>query len=100
MDNDARQYGWVKFLELCHEAESVEALAQIMTLFLTYEEKEHVADRLLIVESLLKNTCTQRVLAQKFGISIAKITRGSNALKTLDADIKSQLKAKLSKEEC
>lgn len=100
MDSEARQHGWTKFLELCHEAESIENLAQIMAFFLTYEEKEHVADRMIIIENLLNANCSQRVLAQKFGISIAKITRGSNALKTLDAEIKNQLKVKLSQKEC
>lgn len=80
--------GWREFLTLCRRTNSVEQLDELLQLFLTFEEKETMAARVLLVQELLRGELTQRDIAHKLNISIAKITRGSNALKTVSEEIK------------
>lgn len=75
--------GWQGFLELCLRSENKEILATLFDLFLTFEEKKNLALRYLIVQGLLEQKETQRELAQRLQVSIAKITRGSNELKRM-----------------
>lgn len=82
------EMGWQKFLTLCTHAKNEEQLNEILELFLTPEEKDHIALRLLIVRELLVAEKTQRDIARDLKISIAKITRGSNNLKRLSSKIK------------
>ena len=77
-----------KFLKLCLEAKSVDALDAFFDFFLTMEEKNLLASRYLIISELLQNKLTQREISQTFGVSIAQITRGSNALKKISPRIK------------
>jgi TrpR family trp operon transcriptional repressor len=86
--NEAMRQGWQKFLSLCQEGESTQQLDELFNLFFTIEEKETLAMRILLVKELLKGAKTQREIAQDLNISIAKITRGSNALKTTSNDLK------------
>lgn len=87
MSDYSEQTGWRQFLALCLRAETVEELEKIMNLYLTQEEREAVAGRYLIVRELLKGELTQRDMAQKLHVSIAKITRGSNGLKIIDDEL-------------
>ncbi|OGT45822.1 MAG: Trp operon repressor [Gammaproteobacteria bacterium RIFCSPHIGHO2_12_FULL_38_11] len=82
---------WKSFLTLCLKAKSPEELSGLFDCFLTIEEKESIADRYLIIKALLENKLTQRDIAEQFNVSIAKITRGSNALKLMDSKTKSLL---------
>ena len=91
MKEDVVQAGWHKFLSLCSKIENPEQLAEFFDLFLTFEERENLAGRYLIVKELLKGEKTQREMAHDLGISIAKITRGSNGLKTVDQKWKQYL---------
>lgn len=86
---------WNHFLTLCRSAKNNTELSQILDFFLTYDEKENVIDRLLITKSLLKGKETQREIAENLGVSIAKITRGSNALKTIHSDLRVILQSRL-----
>jgi len=54
-------------------------------------------DRVAITKALLKGDLSQREIAEKFHVSIAKISRGSNALKTIDPSFKEFLCAHLAK---
>jgi TrpR family trp operon transcriptional repressor len=90
--------GWASFLALCTQMKTAEALEKLFSLFLTFEEREMVAARLLIIKSLLENTSTQREIAEKYTISIAQITRGSNALKSIDPELKETLWTLLQKQ--
>ena len=72
-----------------------ETLHQLFDLFLTIEEKETLASRYVILKALLKEELTQREIAKAFKVSIAQITRGSNALKVLDPRFKKSLKKNL-----
>jgi TrpR family trp operon transcriptional repressor len=90
-----RLKGWTEFLELCSKAKSTQELDRLFNLFLTIEEKEHLAFRYLIIKGLCAGQMTQRELAKTYKISIAQITRGSNALKVIDKTMKNFLEKNL-----
>lgn len=77
------QNDWEAFLSLCLKAKDENELTLLLNFFLTIDEKENIIDRVSITKALLKADCPQREIAQKCQVSIAKITRGSNALKTI-----------------
>jgi TrpR family trp operon transcriptional repressor len=84
--------GWREFLKLCSEINSPDELGQIFDLFFTIEEKETLASRYLIINALLEDSLTQREIAEKYKVSIAQITRGSNAMKIISPKLKALLK--------
>lgn len=84
--------GWEDFLTLCSKVTSPAEFKKFFDLFFTLEEKEILAKRYLIVKALEEKTLTQREIAKKFKVSISQITRGSNALKIIDAKLKKFLK--------
>jgi TrpR family transcriptional regulator, trp operon repressor len=84
--------GWQGFLQLCTKIHNIEDLKQTFDLFFTIEEKETLASRYLIVKALLEGELTQREIAETNQVSIAQITRGSNALKIITPKLKEQLK--------
>ena len=88
MDQD----GWWSFLSLCSKIKTPEEFKRFFDLFLTYEEKETLGRRFLIVKALEEGKLTQRQIAEKFKVSISQITRGSNALKIIDPSLKKMLK--------
>ena len=83
---------WKSFLSLCLKAQDAEELSKLFDCFLTAEEKSVIADRFLIVKALLDEKQTQREMSESLDVSIAKITRGSNALKLIDPKLKTFLK--------
>ncbi len=78
---ESAEDGWRGFIRLCSKAKSESELEELFWLFLTHEEREDIKTRYLIVQELLKGEKTQRRMAKDLGVSIAKITRGSNILK-------------------
>jgi TrpR family transcriptional regulator, trp operon repressor len=91
MTSFSKETGWRNFLKLCLAADSIEMLESIMNLYLTPEERDDLAARALIVNELLRQEQTQREMAENLEVSIAKITRGSNMLKTIDPNFKEYL---------
>ncbi|MBP7073931.1 MAG: trp operon repressor [Rhabdochlamydiaceae bacterium] len=87
--------GWEEFLELCSKAQSTQELDRLFNLFLTIEEKELLSSRYLIIKELCLGQMTQRKLAKTYKVSIAQITRGSNALKVIDKTLKTFLEKHL-----
>ncbi|WP_068469917.1 trp operon repressor [Parachlamydia sp. C2] len=87
---------WRGFLEWCRKMRSTEELNQFFQVFLTFEERETLASRYAIVKGLLEEQLTQREMAEEYQVSIAQITRGSNALKIIDPKLKQYLKKLLS----
>lgn len=87
--------GWKAFLTLCTTLNSTEEFDRIFDLFLTIEEKNLLASRALIVKELLEEKKSQREIAKTYHVSIAQITRGSNALKRMDSSTKKFLKTSL-----
>ena len=84
--------GWWCFLELCSHVKTPQDFREFFNLFLTLEEKEDLAKRYLLVKALLEEKLTQREIAEKIGVSISKITRGSNVLKTINSNLREFLK--------
>jgi TrpR family transcriptional regulator, trp operon repressor len=84
----SQEDGWQGFLELCVNAGSTKELDRLMELFLTIEEKKTLASRFLVVKALLEGKLSQREIAKTYKVSIAQITRGSNALKRIDNKLK------------
>lgn len=79
--------GWWMFLELCLKTKSPSRLQELFNLFLTIEEKEHLASRMQIIKALLDEKLSQREISDEMKVSISQITRGSNALKIINHDL-------------
>jgi TrpR family transcriptional regulator, trp operon repressor len=80
--------GWRGFLRLCLEAKSEKELDELFWLILTPEEREDIKTRFLIVQELVRGKKTQREMAKDLGVSIAKITRGSNFIKQISSNLR------------
>ena len=80
--------GWRNFLQILAYEQDPKKLEVLASLLFTAEERESLASRIRIIEELLKGEMTQREIAKKYGVSIAKITRGSNALKEVSEEMK------------
>jgi TrpR family trp operon transcriptional repressor len=76
-----------KFVKLCHNAKTPKLLSELFKLFLTLEEQEMIKSRYEIIKALLSEEISQRDLAKKYNVSIAQITRGSNALKPVSKEL-------------
>ena len=74
------------FYKLCQE--HPEHIQELFNLFFTHEELEMLGARYEIIKLLTKQELTQREIAHKQKVSIAQITRGSNALKILSPKLK------------
>jgi len=79
---------WRAFIKLCANVRDEKELVSLFDLFLTKAEQEDIALRYNIVAELLSGGKTQREIAKEFNVSIAKVTRGSNALRIADKKIK------------
>ena len=77
------QTGWEGFLNLCLSSRDEVMLDALFDLLFTIEEKSDLALRFLIIKELIQQKKTQREIAKDLNVSIAKITRGSNALKRI-----------------
>ena len=82
---------WRKFIKILHGLEAESDLSAFLELLLTPDEREDMVKRVAIVKHLVKGDMTQRELAKHLEISIAMITRGSNALKQIDSKTKELL---------
>lgn len=79
--------GWKMFLDLCLETKKPCRLEELLSLFLTIEEKEHLSSRMQIIKALLSEKLSQREISGEMKVSISQITRGSNALKIISDDL-------------
>lgn len=91
--------GWERFLSLCEKLKTAKQFNDFFDHILTIEEKRAISDRVLIVRALLQDELTQREISQELGVSISKITRGSNSLKTIDDELKTFLIEALKQED-
>lgn len=87
--------GWQKFLDLMVEMRDPKEVDELSRLLFTPEERDAISKRIRIIEELIKEEKTQREIAANYNLSIAKITRGSNALKEVPQKVKRFLKKKL-----
>lgn len=92
---DVLKKGWRQFLHWCEQAEDEKQMDALFELVLTPEEKDDIATRCLIIKELLKQEESQRDIAKKLNVSIAKITRGSNELKRVKSTIVEYVKSRL-----
>lgn len=83
------------FCRLCQE--KPELIKEIFEFFLTSEELEMLGARYEIIRALIQGNLTQREIAQKYNVSIAQITRGSNALKSISQKLKKELENVITK---
>ncbi len=83
--------GFSEFIKLIKAQKNTKELELLLHLLLTPEEMEAIAKRVIIIEALLKKEKSQREIAKDFSLSIAKITRGSNALKRIESKLKQKL---------
>lgn len=90
-----KQIGWEHFIRLCQDAKDEVIFKDLLDFLFTFEEKEHLAKRILLVRELLSGEKPQREISKDLKISVAKITRGSNALKQIDPDLKEFLSQQL-----
>ncbi|MCH9613824.1 MAG: Trp operon repressor [Chlamydiia bacterium] len=84
--------GWKEFLSLIKNINSAHELTGVFKVILTPEEFEAIGGRILILQALLKGEESQREMAERLGVSIATITRGSNALKIVDEKTKEKIR--------
>ena len=92
---DTLKKGLNSFIKLCAQCDDEKMLLSLFDLFFTEEEKDDLSLRCLIVHNLLKNKRVQREIAKNLKVSIAKVTRGSNALKRIDKKLLTYLKDNL-----
>jgi TrpR family transcriptional regulator, trp operon repressor len=85
MNEKKLEESWRKLLKLIKKTPYLE---EFMNILLTKEEINMLPQRFLIIEALIKNQETQREISKNLKVSIAKITRGSNALKGIDIRLK------------
>lgn len=86
-----RKKAWQDFLSLCRHTRTDQELQSLMELLLTLDEQSQLATRVELLRALLKADKPQRTIAEELSISIAKITRGSNALKTISPQLRRYL---------
>jgi TrpR family trp operon transcriptional repressor len=92
MKKQNKDTDWREFLNFCSRLKTEEQFNSFFELFLTINEREELLARFKIVKELLKGEKTQREIAGHHKVSIAKITRGSNQLKTIDESFKKFLR--------
>lgn len=85
------------FLDLCLKTKNNSRLEELLNLFLTIEEKEHLASRMQIITALLDEKLSQREISDTMKVSISQITRGSNALKVASDDLLKFIKTYVNK---
>lgn len=95
MKNESDEDDWNSFLLLCSKIKTPDEFNALFSLFFTYEERATIASRYAIIKALLDGEMTQREIAEHHRVSIAQITRGSNALKIVDTNFKKFLAKKL-----
>ena len=95
MKNNCDQPSWESFVQLCARTSSEKDLERLFDLFLTLEEKKAITGRYKIVVAFLEKKLTQREMAEKLQVSIAKITRGSNNVKRLDDRLRQVIEANM-----
>lgn len=95
MGAESAEDGWQAFIELCGKFQTQEELKELFDLFFTWEEKGALSKRHILIKALLDEELTQREISSKVGVSISKITRGSNALKIISKRFREALKKKM-----
>jgi TrpR family trp operon transcriptional repressor len=91
LKNNKIETGYRLFLDICCQQKQRQNMRLMLDFFLSPEEKYAISRRAALIQALLKGEMTQREIAEKLRVSIAKITRGSNMLKLIDNKTKNIL---------
>lgn len=86
---------WQDVLTLFGHSCQQEQLDFLLSMLLTYDEREALLARMNILYELIKGEHSQRQISQMLGVGVATITRGSSELKKLQPEQKQQLQAML-----
>ncbi len=89
--------GWQDFCSLCANYKDQKQISELLDLIMTTEEKFAISMRFQLIKELLSGELSQRDIAKKLNVSISKITRGSNSLKTFSSEFKKDLFSKIQK---
>jgi TrpR family transcriptional regulator, trp operon repressor len=93
--NTVEKRGWQTLLDLCQQSGSDKQLEELLCFFLTPEERSALSTRVELVRELLEKQKSQREISKDLRVSIAKITRGSNQLKSISKALERYLKQQL-----
>lgn len=91
---DSTSSGWRKLINILSQLDDKKDIEELLVLLLTYDERQDLGKRVLIVQSLRCHKESQREMSQHLQVSIAKITRGSNALKEISKRLNELLNEK------
>lgn len=91
------KHDWQEFILLIENFAHDQKVETLLDIFLTHAEQEDLTKRYQIIRSFLIGGKPQREIAKELGISIAKVTRGANALKSTPTRAVSFLTNKLRK---
>ena len=83
---------WRQFVAFCACSKTEAQLSEIFDFFLTPEEKIDIGKRISLIKELLDKNLSQRAISKKVGVSISKVTRGSNCLKRVPSQFLNDLK--------
>ncbi|OEF22566.1 trp operon repressor [Vibrio rumoiensis] len=86
---------WQDVLSLLEQSCQQEQLDFLLSMLLTFDEREALLARMNILHELMKGEHSQRQISQMLGVGVATITRGSTELKKLEQDKKQQLQRML-----
>jgi TrpR family trp operon transcriptional repressor len=91
MQQNTSDQAWQDFMQCCLKLNDLTQLTAFFEIFLTISEKEEIGNRFQIIRELITAKKTQREIARDLKVSIANVSRGSNALKTISYDVKKLL---------
>lgn len=86
---------WSDVLDLLEQSGQQQQLDFILSMLMTFDEREALLARMNILHELIKGDRSQRQISQMLGVGVATITRGSTELKKLEQDKKQQLQQML-----
>ena len=84
-----------QLLDLLRNAANNEQAKAVLSLFMTFDELNEMKGRVRIIGALAAGALSQRAMSSELKVSIAKITRGSNALKHCDESLLNYIKTHL-----
>jgi Trp operon repressor len=88
MSNNIKTKEWQEFVERGMVITEKEELKLFYDALLTPAEREEIPKRFHILEELFKGELPQHKIASKLNVSIANVTRGVNAIRASEYDLK------------
>ena len=79
---------WLEFIKKGLVITEIEDLKLFYDAIMTAAEREEIPKRVHIMEELFKGELPQHKIASKLNVSIANVTRGVNAIRASEYDLK------------